>query len=381
MKKIRFILLWPLLLTKRLYKKPAFLIILLLIPAVIFGYGLSAKHESGMMTIVLSAQAPEDSFSKSLVEELKNSGGLIRFIHEIDPDIAQEMVYNGVADAAWIVSADAKDDIEAFASGHYTGKGFVRVIVREETVPLLLANEKLSSSLFIRCAKVCFVNYMQQEESLPDDLGNDAVAEYFDGVSLDDRLFSYSYIAAQDINPNSKNYLLVPVRGILSIIVVICAMAAAMFYITDERDGLFSWVSLTNKPYVEFGCQIIAVGNCMLAAVISIFAAGMAESFLSEISGAILYILCCALFGQVLRIICRKQQVIGMLIPLFTMLMLIACPVFISVPALKTLSMLFPPTYYIEAIHNNAFMLYMVFYIMILVVIVKLFSGRRIQRL
>lgn len=372
MKKIRFLFLWLFLLTKRLYKKPAFLAIIVLIPLVVFAYGLASQNESGMITIVLSAQAPEDPFSQSIINELKQSDNIIRFICEKDADIAEEMVYNGAADAAWILSSGIEKEIEAFVSGHYTGKGFVRVVVREETVPVLLANEKLSESLFVRCARTCFVEHMRREESIPNDLSDKELSKYFDGVLLDDELFTYSYISDQKSVSKTNNYLLMPVRGILSIIVLIGAMAAAMFYISDNNEGLFSWINLRKKPYIELGCQLIAVSNIMLVAVIALFAAELNMGIFREILAAFLYTLCCAVFGLLVRIVFHKQQTIGMVMPLLTMLMLIICPVFVSIPGLKAIQLLFPPTYYLQAIYIDSYLLYMFVYTIVLLALYKL---------
>lgn len=366
MKRVRNLLLWLLLLTKRLYKKPAYIAIMLIIPVVIFAYSLTARQDSGMLTIVLSAQMPEDSLSASIINELIDSSNVIRFIGEKDADAAESMVYNGAADAAWIVSADIEEEMKAFVSGHYTGKGFVRVVIREETVPLLLANEKLSGRLFVHCARKCFVEHLRQEDRLSNDLSDEVLAAYFDGVSFKDDLFSYSYITASQADSNAGNYLLMPVRGILSIIVLIGAMAAAMFYITDDQEGLFSWINLRRKPYVELGCQLITVSNIMAVVVIALFAAKLQVSVFRELLVAILYVVCCAVFGQLTRILCHNRQTIGMLMPLLAMVMLVFCPVFISFPGLKAIQLLFPPTYYLNAVYNTSYMFYMVLYTIVL---------------
>ena len=49
-------LVWTWLLTKRLYKKWTFLLLLALIPALVLGYGLVDKGDAGVLTIALSCQ-------------------------------------------------------------------------------------------------------------------------------------------------------------------------------------------------------------------------------------------------------------------------------------------------------------------------------------
>ena len=362
MKSIRTLLMWLLLLTKRLYKKPAFLAIIILIPAVILAYSLVAQNESGMMTVVLSAQDPQNHLSERLIKEFENSSDIIRFIHEEDPVVAEEMVYNGVADSAWIVSADIETELKAFVSGHYTGKGFVRVVVREETLPILLANEKLSGKLFVECARTCFVDHLRENESALKNTSDEELLKYFDNISFNEELFDYSYVSGIASEENARNYLLMPVRGLLSILVVIGAMAAAMFYMADEQSGLFSRVSLRKKQYVELGCQIIAVTNVMLVVLVALIAARLNVVLYKELLVSVCYICCCAVFGQLIRLLCRNLQGVGMLIPLLSMVMLVICPVFISIPGITGLQLLFPPTYYLNAIYDLAYAGYMILY-------------------
>ena len=362
MKSIRVFLMWLLLLTKRLYKKPAFLAIVIIIPIIVLAYSIVAQQDSGMMTIVLSAENPESQLSQKMIAEFENSSEIIRFIYEKDPATAEEMVYNGAADSAWIISSEIELELKAFVSGHYTGKGFVRVVVREETVPISLANEKLSGKLFVECAKTCFADFLRENESTLQDVSVDTLLKYFDGVIFEEELFSYSYISGAASDENARNYLLMPVRGLLSVVVLIGAMAAAMFFISDDNSGLFSCVSLRKKQYVELSCQLIAVGNIMLCVLVALICAKLHVEIYKELSVAVSYICCCAVFGQLIRIFSRNLQTIGMLIPILSIVMLVICPVFISIPGMKGIQLLFPPTYYLYAIHDMAYVGYMLLY-------------------
>ena len=366
MKKIRALGMWLLFLTKRLYKKPAFLGILIVIPIVIFTYSLTAQQDSGMMTIVLAAEAPENQLSRSLIQELSNSSEVIRFITDKSAMAAEEMVYNGVADAAWIISADIEQELNDFVSGRYTGRGFVKVIVREETIPVLLTEEKLSGQLFICCARTCFIEHLRSNENVLSDLTDEQIGQYFDGISIDNDIFSYSSIDSPTPGSGSKNYLLMPLRGILSVLVMIAAMAAAIFYISDERNGLFSWINIRLKPFVEFGYQFIVVSNVMLFVLVSFIASGISIGLLREVYSALLYVICCSVFGQTMRLLCRNSKVIGMIMPILAMAMLVICPVFISLTDLKLLQLLFPPTYYLNGLYNSAYLAYMCVYIIVL---------------
>lgn len=365
MRKIRIVLMWLWLLTKRLYKKPAFLILLVSVPLIVFGYSLSAQEESGMMTIVVAVEDSTDPFSQSLISELQESSNVIRFMQDDDPVKARQMVYDGVVDAAWIFPEDIEQQIYDFVAGTYTGQGFISVIVREETVSLMLTNEKLSGKLFVSCARNCFLQYFRQNAPEMDSLTDEQILAYFDGVTFDESLFSFSYVDSSVENENSMNYLLMPVRGILAVLIVIGGMATAMFYTTDDREGLFSWISLRNKPFVELGYQAISLTNITAVVLIALCAAGLSVGILRELLSAVLYILCCSVFCQLLRLWCGGVRVTAMVLPVLIIAMITVCPIFFSVPAMKYVQLLFPPTFYINAIYNYKYLLYMLVYSLI----------------
>ena len=96
---------WFFLLNKRLYKKPVFLLILALIPALVLGYGQLAQEDSGVLTIAL-AQKGEDPLARDIMQELKDSSALLRFVICDTPEMAEKMVNESKADGAWIFDDD-----------------------------------------------------------------------------------------------------------------------------------------------------------------------------------------------------------------------------------------------------------------------------------
>jgi hypothetical protein len=57
MEKLNRILRWTMLLWKRLYKKVSFWVLLLMIPALVLAYGLTAREESGLLTVALASES------------------------------------------------------------------------------------------------------------------------------------------------------------------------------------------------------------------------------------------------------------------------------------------------------------------------------------
>ena len=374
MEKIRNALVWSWLLTKRLYKKPSFIAILILIPLIIAGYGLVAQSESGMMTIAVCCEDSSDSFVTELRDELVNSSSVIRFISDIDQQEATQMVYDGVIDAVWVIHSGLYDRIMDYVSDSYTNQGFVTVIIREQTVPLMLANEKLSAKLFVTTARLCFLNYFRDNASEFDDQTDEKILAYFDDVQIDESLFSFSYVDEVDGNVDSLNYLMLPVRGLLAILVLVSGFSSSMYYILDERDGLFSRIALQQRHYAEFLAHIICVGNVTVFVLLSLFVSGWFVGFLKEIIVGIVYVLCCTSFCRLLRLICKTTTVLSTAMSVLTIIMLIVCPVFISAPEFRLVSLAFPPTYFIHAAYNWSYVLYMALFSLVLLSLQTIFA-------
>ena len=160
-----------------------------------------------------------------------------------------------------------------------------------------------------------------------------------------------------------SNYLKAPIRGLLSIIVVICGMAAAMYYMQDEKSGLFAWVPESKQGMIEFACLCIAVLNTAVIVMFSLVFSGLATSALVEAITVVLYAICCVSFCMLLRQIFDNIKLFGVMMPLFTVLMIVLCPVFFDFRIVMGVQLIFPPTYYVNAVYDHKYILYMLLYI------------------
>ena len=92
MSAIRKTWIWFFMLSKRLYKKPSFLLILLLIPVTVFAYGRVAQEDSDILTIVIAAEDPQDSVAKEVMSNLQGSSALIRYVFSDSVEDATKQV-------------------------------------------------------------------------------------------------------------------------------------------------------------------------------------------------------------------------------------------------------------------------------------------------
>ena len=353
---------WLLMLNKRLYKKASFVVIMLFIPLCVFALGIAAEQQSGFVSIVLAQEDNDDPISTELVNSFLSEKSLIRFTRAASPTEAVSEVKSGGADATWIFPADMEMRVAEYASVGSNKKPFIKVIEREENVFLRLTREKLSASLFGHCARVRYIDFART--NIPQlYLTDEQLLDYFDNVSVSEELFTIGSIGDFDADGQSTNYLIAPIRGILAILIILCGMAATIFYMQDERSGTFALVKNKNRIFVSAACVMIAVINIAAVTLLALLLSGIATAVLNEFVCLILYTLCCTAFCLLIMQIFRNLRLFAATIPLFVISMGVFCPVFFDLRQTAILGHLFPPTYYINAAYSNSYKLYMLLYL------------------
>ena len=355
------LLMWFWLLTKRLYKKISFLAILLLIPALVLAYHAAAQGDSGMITVALSQQG-DDALAKAWIESLDDSSQLIRFDIYDDSDSAEAAVRGGKADMAWIFREDAQARLLAFLQQPKEKNAMVTVLVRQDNVILRLAREKLSGIIYRSLSRQLYLDFVRENVPELSALSDDALMEFYLTRNITNSLFAFDETDPAMAHAQDAHYLTAPLRGLLAVVIALCGLATAMYYTQDSRRGTFSWVSTRKRPAVELGCQLVSLVNITAVAVLSLMLSGQSTTLLRELSTALLYCLCCAAFSMLLRRLCTTVGILAAFLPLLVTLMLVLCPVFFDFSSLRSLQYLLPPTYFINAIYNTKYLLYMLGY-------------------
>ncbi len=358
---MRRFLKWFLMLNKRLYKKATFLVILALIPICIFSFSMVAEQESGMVHIVLAQTDKNDALSSQVVDKLMNEESVVNFTKASSPEEAINDVKTGVADEAWIFPENMQEKIDEFISEE--SKGFISIVAREKTVLLNLSHEKLSSVLYEHCAKAYYINYARTNLQELNSLGEEELIEYFDNAGISEELFVFGNSSGSKLDDGQQsNYLITPIRGLLGVLIVISGMAAAMYYMQDDISGTFSWISQKGKKYIAFCSLLIAVLNVAGIALISLFVSGTATDVWTELLSVVLYSVCCTVFCLLLKQIFGSIKLYGAIIPLLIVIMIAVCPIFFDFRSFLGVQLIFPPTYYVNAVYDSKYLLYMVVY-------------------
>ena len=199
-----------LLLCKRLYKKLTFVMLLVLIPVLVFGYGQTAQEESGLLTVALASRTEQvESLTRQVWDELLESQ-VVRYIECASPEEARQLVEEGQADTAWIFEENMEEKIYDFVAKRSRTKAFLTIIEPESRVALKLARELLSGVMFPHCAETVYLRYIRENAPELAELTDAQLLEYYHNVVFSDELFVFSDMEGNLQPPEEEqtNYLL-----------------------------------------------------------------------------------------------------------------------------------------------------------------------------
>ena len=366
-----------LLLNKRLLKKPSFIILLCMIPVIVFGLHLVSERESGIVRIALVNEGSQEA--GTIIDELMNKPSVFLFdTYESGKD-AEEALLDNRVDAVWIFPRDYSDRISDFTGSLVKNtkdsEGAVEIVEREDNVLLQLSRMELFGALYSDLSFSLFDNYINirlADTKVP----AGTLRGYYDNNRNTGMLFDYRDTderspKEQDV---SESYLFTPLRGVLLLLTLLCGLAAAMYYRADLDKEIFTWMPVGNKWVFEHVYLLTALVDGGLVVLITFFITGLATSPLTEIALMFLFILSCCCFCSIIRRLTFNLRSLATFIPILMLAMLVVCPVFIYIRALRGIQHLLPPFYYLMAQNNTGYLNLFVIYSLAIIAVDVLFG-------
>ena len=301
------------------------------------------------------------------MESLLDKSQLIRYVRCDSPDEARELLEAGKADAAWIFPEDLESKMMAFSQAPSAKNAFLTVLERQTDVTTRMTREGLSEAFYSGLSRLHYINFIRQNAPMLDAVSDEQLLSYYDDAAGPEELFRFTNLTGQSaVDGDSRHFLLWPVRGLLAVVIMLCALAAGMYYIQDREQGTFGWVSEKRQALAELGCQLASVLQVTVIAVIALALLGLTADPLRELGIVLLYSFCCSAFAMLVRRACKTVGVMGVMLPLLILASLVVCPVFLDLGMTRNIQFLLPPTYFINAVADGTYMLYMAVYAMCL---------------
>ncbi|MBQ3083923.1 MAG: ABC transporter permease [Clostridia bacterium] len=342
---------WYFALKKRLLKKLGFGLLLLCIPVLTLFFTLSAENEeSGFLRIALGAESPNDPLAQQMMERLKAESKVLLFTIHPDAESAKEQVYTGKADAAWIFAEDLKETLVEFAQ---SGRGTpVTAYESGDRLVLTLAHEKIYGVLLHEITYAMYTDYVSDEFSAS--YTEEELQEIYEQTAIDGELIRFEF-ADTDRTVEELNYLTSPLRGLLAVVMVLCGMASTMYFLTDEQNGTFAWLSAPKRFWVLWGENLAAISLAGAVTTVALQLSGTEGGLGEELLLMLVYVFAAAGFCTVLGSLVKNLKLFAVLFPIVTVTTCLFAPIFSNGKDLPMLRQLFPAYHYLYAMDDPAF--------------------------
>ena len=349
MRKISKALKFLLLLNKRLLKRPSFLAVLLVIPIVSLLVVMMAGEEGGIVKIALAGETKKAA-SGAIIEKLMSDDGLISFELYETEDKALAAVSSSKADAAWIFPEESDKDYK------------VRVIEREETIPLRLSHEKLSAAVYSEASKELYISFIRGNVKELSEMSDGQLEAFYESGADGDYSDLFEFSSSAKNEKGESNFLKAPVRGILAVLVIFAGLGIACLYMIDDKNGLFIFYGAGKRMLIAIFYQLVCMLPAAVVAFVSILISGLSVSFFRELGLMLLLLIPAAGLCLVLRLLFKRIEIFGAVLPLIVIVLLALSPIFLDFNGAFFITKLLPTYYYINAVHNDAFILPLAIY-------------------
>lgn len=351
---------WFLLLTKRQLKNIFFLILLLLLPIVSLAIKNVPKKESsvtynvGLYISNTENNNKADAMALSFVNGLMSANESITFIQYFDEELLKKEIINEKLICGYVIPEALSDNIKTlnFKSAFSVYK-----------LPATSLSAAVNDIFYAELIKWAGYQLIQNEYiKFPVLAEYSSLKDIFDTYNVylkSDETVQINYHKIESDNSFSNiedisddNRVRFPLRGVLSIFVLIAGLFGSFLYMYDRENGVLQTVSHSFSKALSFLYAFIPGLLIGISACIAITISSENTGILRESGIMLLYVITTALLSMLFAFATRKSQTLGACIPVLIMLSLVFCPIFINLcqyfSAAKYMQRLFLPYYYMS---------------------------------
>lgn len=357
---------WFFLSCKRYMRKWSFLLILLLLPIGVLAAGQAQKKGSQDVNIAISVEeSGENALGDALADSLVNrprgeNAGMFRFYLCRDEEEVKAEVASRRAECGYVVYAGLKKKLDAKSY-----KRSIGVYSAPSTVAASLSTETVFAALMKIYDGELLSDYVAENE-LFGPLGTAggkareeaaAQAEELYGKWLNNgSTFRFQYQfqdqegGSRDLDGTQADVF--PVRGLVAVYVFITGLYGAVVMCSDEERGLFLPLSYGYRVPCRVASMAAPAVMVSISGLLALWAGGVMTSLPREAAVMAGYCGVVIASAWILRLVCRRPQVLCCIIPFLVIGSLVFCPVFVDAgrffPGLDQVGRLFPPWYYLQ---------------------------------
>lgn len=345
------------LLLKRLFKKKSYIFMLLLVPVMVLALKGVSRGDAGLMTI--GVYIPGDDYaSNSLMESIEDEPGSFKYIFYDDREKLIEDVKCQQLSEGWICSDNLDEAVESIVSMGQSDSR-IEIVIREQGLSHLLSREVLNSRVYKSLARQMASSYISDKlyKGSQSKEQNEKILNTFDSYEINGNLFEMGYLDdSQPQDNNDTNYIMMPLRGILALWLLTLSIAASMYYLEDEKNGLFIWWKPRFGLIRDFLYYVVIMAIPTIMVIVGLRFGGVSTSLHREILSITIYDFTLICMANILREIMGTIKGLGIITPVLIMASALLSPVFVDFKEGRILQKLCTTFHYLNSI-NDAYYL------------------------
>lgn len=339
--------------TKRLFQKPIYLFVLLLLPCFSYFYSQSTINQDNSLKVALYIDG-EDELAKSIIKDLMVVDSQITFYEVTDYETLTQDVITRKAECAYIFPDDLTELLNKRKK-----KDIITVLHAPSSILMPLSNEIVFASLFRHYAKNIMLDFALDYEAFDsydaEAMSNELLASY-EHYMTEEIPYEMKYtILGKEVAIESSNETLIisPIRGIFAVLMFLTSLFSVVDWFKDQKKQIFLAVSYNKKPYVSILSIFVPTIFCGIFGQISLLLSHTYTNVLRETLYVLAYLVFVVGFSYLIKSFFRNGFSFSGIIPVFTMGSLIFAPVFFDfsslLPIFRILKHLFLPTYFLNS--------------------------------
>lgn len=369
-------LMWLLLMTKRLMKKPSFVIILVLLPVILVMYRFIITKDDGNLRAVVYVSEDSDGMAKAVAEGLTKLDSAVRFKASASKEELYNDVISGRAEVGYILPKDLES---RFLMQNWSGS--IIMVVSDTSQYASFINEFVTVEIYSDMMEDILVDYLMNKSGVDfdeavirplirDNLAKQAAAPpVFDIVYRD--FYTNEELSKEEVL--EEDYLTKPIRGTVALFVLLAGLAGLVFWFQDKAEGRFKVMSYEKRPVIHYGSMLLPTLLAGIVGIVCIFIAGLGTNVFREIAVMLVYCIFVAGCCEVIRVFVPSVNAVCAIIPILAIGSYLCCPIVLDLkrvlPLVVYLRKILPPDYYLQTFNGTS-----VFTLLIATAVVTVFS-------
>lgn len=348
------IIMWIKILTKRLLLKPIFVLTLLLIPLFVLFLQRSLHSGDAILQVALCTESSNPSaWESALLTKMADSSNTT--VHFYICDSLSEMqkdLNNNRAVCGYLFPDHLEQKLEEHARKN---TAIITAYHQASATETHLLDEFVYGFIYEELAYDIVEQHIYDKKK---ERQSDRLRALYKQYQQDYTFIQFEYADGSDnqiLNQQNSNYLLLPIRGICSVLILLAGMTGTICWYEDHERKLFLWLTRPYKTIVPFLYSLIPAVLAGICGLTAIMLTGFARQILQECICMGLFLLAISAYSMVLRELLPNADSYLAAIPLSAVFSLLLCPVFAdlttALPLLKPLRMLSPVSYYLNSIY------------------------------